>query len=82
MQTPNKHRKTKPVVLTIGFLVYQTKTLYNMTYQIDENGFYGQFGGAFIPDSLCPAIKELTEKYLHIIESEEFKQEYHQLLHL
>ncbi|MDO4738750.1 MAG: tryptophan synthase subunit beta [Bacteroidales bacterium] len=51
-----------------------------MTYQIDENGFYGQFGGAFIPDSLCPAIKELTEKYLHIIESEEFKQEYHQLL--
>lgn len=50
------------------------------TYLADSNGFYGQFGGAFIPESLKPAIKELQENYLKVLESDDFKEEYDQLL--
>lgn len=51
-----------------------------MTYQVNEKGFYGQFGGAYIPEVLQKAIDELKEAYLPILESEEFKKEYHSLL--
>ena len=33
-----------------------------MKYNVDENGFYGQFGGAFIPEMLYPNVLELKEK--------------------
>lgn len=46
----------------------------------DKNGFYGEFGGAFIPEMLYPNIKNLEENYLKIIESKEFREEYIQLL--
>lgn len=46
----------------------------------DKNGFYGGFGGAFIPEMLYPNIKNLEEKYLNIIESASFQNEYLQLL--
>lgn len=46
----------------------------------DEHGYYGEFGGAFIPEMLYPNVKELQENYLEIIESEEFQQEYQDLL--
>lgn len=46
----------------------------------DANGYYGEFGGAFIPEMLVPNITELRENYLQIIESEEFRKEFHQLL--
>lgn len=46
----------------------------------DKNGFYGEFGGAFIPEMLYPNIKNLEENYLEIIESDEFREEYLQLL--
>lgn len=52
-------------------------TLYNSP---DENGFYGDFGGAFVPEMLYANIKHLEEKYLNIIESDEFRKEYVQLL--
>ncbi|AZQ45056.1 tryptophan synthase subunit beta [Nonlabens ponticola] len=51
-----------------------------MSYQVDEKGFYGEFGGAFIPELLYPNIEELQENYLKIEKSEEFQQEFHQLL--
>lgn len=51
-----------------------------MTYQIDENGFYGQFGGAYIPEILYKTVEELKLTYLPILESAEFKKEYHDLL--
>lgn len=51
-----------------------------MTYQVNKDGFYGQFGGAYIPEILYKTVENLREAYLPILESEEFKQEYHQLL--
>jgi tryptophan synthase beta chain len=48
--------------------------------KIDENGFYGKFGGAFIPEMLYPNIEELRENYLPIINSEEFQIEFRYLL--
>jgi tryptophan synthase beta chain len=50
------------------------------SYQVDESGFYGEFGGAFIPELLYPNIEELKENYLEIEKSEEFQKEFQQLL--
>ena len=50
------------------------------SFQIDSNGFYGKFGGAFVPDVLLPNIQALQEAYLPIIESADFQREFHQLL--
>jgi len=50
------------------------------TYQIDSNGYYGEFGGAYIPEILYKTVETLKESYLPIIESPEFKKEYHALL--
>lgn len=49
-------------------------------YQVDNNGFYGQWGGAFIPEMLQPNIDQLRECYIDIINSESFKKEYFSLL--
>lgn len=46
----------------------------------DEHGYYGDFGGAFIPEMLYPNIAELQDNYLKIIQSSEFKNEFHALL--
>ncbi|WP_405377043.1 tryptophan synthase subunit beta [Nonlabens sp. Asnod3-A02] len=51
-----------------------------MSYQVNEQGFYGEFGGAFIPELLYPNIEELQENYLAIEKSPEFQKEFHQLL--
>jgi tryptophan synthase beta chain len=46
----------------------------------DENGYYGEFGGAFVPEMLYPNVEELQQNYIEIIESEEFKKELTDLL--
>ena len=46
----------------------------------DKSGYFGQFGGAFVPELLLPNVKELEDNYIQIIESEEFQQEYKNLL--
>lgn len=46
----------------------------------DEYGYYGEFGGAFVPEMLHPNVEELREKYLQIIESDDFQKEYKNLL--
>ncbi len=51
-----------------------------MNYNVDNDGFYGQFGGAYIPEILYKTVENLRESYLPIIESEEFKNEFHALL--
>lgn len=51
-----------------------------MTYNVDENGFYGEYGGAYIPEILYKTVEDLKKAYLPIIESEEFKKEYRSLL--
>ena len=48
-------------------------------YQQQE-GFYGEFGGAYIPEMLYNNVKELEENYLQIIESKAFKDEFNDLL--
>lgn len=52
-----------------------------MIPMIDENGYYGSFGGAFIPEMMYKNINELQERYLEIIQSPEFLKEYELLLH-
>ncbi len=51
-----------------------------MSYFVDKNGYYGQFGGAFIPELLYPNVKELEDNYLKILESDSFKKEFRDLL--
>jgi tryptophan synthase beta chain len=51
-----------------------------MGFEIDQNGFYGEFGGAYIPEMLYPNIKELEENYLKITASEQFRKDFAQLL--
>lgn len=49
-------------------------------YQVNEKGYYGKFGGAYIPEMLYPNVEELRQQYLKIIETEAFKSEFDQLL--
>jgi tryptophan synthase beta chain len=51
-----------------------------MKYTVDERGYYGQFGGAYIPEMLYPNIEELRTHYLKIMEEEGFKRDFHSLL--
>ncbi len=51
-----------------------------MQYQVNKHGYYGAFGGAFIPEMLYPNIKNLEQKYLEIIKREDFKAEFDLLL--
>ena len=47
---------------------------------VDEQGFYGNFGGAYVPEILYKCVHDLQQAYLPIIESDDFKREYHALL--
>jgi len=46
----------------------------------DESGFYGEFGGAFIPELLYPNVEELRNNYLRVIRSASFQKEFRRLL--
>ena len=50
------------------------------SYNVDENGFYGEFGGAFIPEMLYPNVEELRQQYLSITAEPSFQEEFHSLL--
>ena len=49
-------------------------------YKVNEQGFYGEYGGAFIPEMLYPNVEELRTKYLEIINTPDFQQEFNELL--
>ena len=51
-----------------------------MTYQSDNNGYYGPFGGAFIPEMMFQNINQLQGCYREIIDSNDFQSEFRQLL--
>ncbi|MBP1666461.1 MAG: trpB [Bacteroidetes bacterium] len=51
-----------------------------MKYSVDERGYYGEFGGAFIPEMMVPNIEQLRENYLKILEDPGFKTEFSALL--
>ena len=50
------------------------------SYKVNDDGYYGLYGGAYIPEILYKTVEDLKAQYLSIIESEEFLQEYYQLL--
>ena len=51
-----------------------------MNYQVNEKGYYGDFGGAYIPEMLYPNIEHLRQQYLKIMHEPKFQQEFQQLL--
>lgn len=51
-----------------------------MNYQVDEKGYYGRFGGAYIPEILHKCVEDLRRNYLRVLESESFREEYRTLL--
>jgi tryptophan synthase beta chain len=52
----------------------------NQSFQVDARGYYGDFGGAFIPEMLYPNVEELRSRYLDIIAEPSFQEEFHALL--
>lgn len=50
------------------------------TYQVNNEGYYGEFGGAYIPEILHRCVEELRNAYLNVLDSEDFKQEFNDLL--
>ena len=50
------------------------------SHNIDTNGYYGEFGGAYVPEILYKTVEDLRRQYLDIIQDESFQREYHQLL--
>ncbi len=47
---------------------------------INEKGYYGEFGGAYIPEMLHPNVEELRDNYVKIMQEEAFQKEFQQLL--
>jgi tryptophan synthase beta chain len=50
-----------------------------MTIEVDKRGYYGEFGGAYIPEMLYPNIRELADRYTGIMEDKSFRQELRKL---
>ena len=51
-----------------------------MDYNINDDGYYGKFGGAYIPEILYSNVEKLKENYLKISEEAEFREEFNQLM--
>ena len=51
-----------------------------MSYNVNEKGYYGEFGGAYIPEMLYPNVEELRQNYLKIAAEPEFQAEFDALL--
>ena len=51
-----------------------------MNYQVNQKGYYGRFGGAFVPEMLFPNVEELKREYLRITSEPEFEKEFLALL--
>ena len=67
-------RKTRDLTGAAEFKLFKSK------YAPDENGYYGKFGGAYIPEMLHRNVEELRTKYLDIIYEEGFQKEFDELL--
>ncbi|PXY02389.1 tryptophan synthase subunit beta [Marinifilum breve] len=58
----------------------ELNTMNKDKYAVNERGYYGEFGGAYIPELLRKNVDELQENYLKILASEQFKKDYARLL--
>ena len=52
----------------------------NTDYNVAPNGFYGHFGGSYIPEMLYPNVEELRQNYMKIISDKSFKESFYKLL--
>jgi len=68
-------RKTEDQSSAVDYRAGQSR------YAPDENGYYGRFGGAYIPEMLHRNVEELRTRYLEIMADASFQKEYQQLLH-
>ena len=50
------------------------------SYHVDEKGYYGPFGGSFVPEMLYPNMETLQNSYLEIMKEPSFQEEFHALL--
>lgn len=50
------------------------------SFEVDQRGYYGNYGGAFVPEMLYPNVEELQERYLEIMADENFEKEFRYLL--
>ncbi|MBR5054961.1 MAG: tryptophan synthase subunit beta, partial [Bacteroidales bacterium] len=50
------------------------------SFQADPEGYYGEFGGAYVPEILHRCVEDLQRAYLPILESEDFQKEFRALL--
>lgn len=51
-----------------------------MRYNVDEQGYYGDFGGAYIPEMLYPNVEELRQNYIEVMQQQDFQEEFQALL--
>ncbi len=51
-----------------------------ISFQVNSRGYYGEFGGAYIPEAMYPNIEQLRTNYLDILNSTKFQQEFRKLL--
>ncbi|KAA3638032.1 MAG: tryptophan synthase subunit beta, partial [Bacteroidetes bacterium] len=47
---------------------------------INDRGYYGEFGGAYIPEMLYPNVEELRQNYIRLMEEPSFQEEFNDLL--
>ena len=55
-------------------------TPYKSSFSVNQQGYYGRFGGAYIPEMLYPNIAQLQEQYLQILQDDNFVAEVENLL--
>lgn len=51
------------------------------SFLVDQDGYYGEFGGAYVPEILHRCVTDLQDTYLEVLQSKDFQKEYNQLLH-
>jgi tryptophan synthase beta chain len=82
--SPAQETKRPCFSVKVGYLYVFSKLLLQIMQQSykqpDEQGYYGEFGGAFIPEMLYRNVEELRQNYLSIINENSFQQEYMSLL--
>ncbi len=76
----NSRFEDAPAIKNFDKLSAFIKEIKPMKYKINEEGYYGSYGGAFIPELLYQNIQELKENYLKIMESDSFQDEFIRLL--
>ncbi len=79
----NSKFETEPGLKNTSILrefIYKLSDKTMKNYNVDDKGYYGEFGGAYIPEMLYPNVEELRQNYLKIMAEPDFQKEFNQLL--